>query len=88
MIGEDLSRFHVFMYRLVEEPDHILRGAFIEYLAACYVAAVVIEDCDKPFRVDDLKIALPEAVRAPSLPARVGSSGSRLREWMVESFAA
>jgi hypothetical protein len=42
VVCEDLSWFRVFMYGLVEEPDHILRTAFIEYLAACDVAAVVV----------------------------------------------
>jgi hypothetical protein len=42
MICEDLSRFVVFVDSLVEEADHVLGGSFIEYLTACYEAAVVV----------------------------------------------
>jgi len=42
MVGEDLAWFRVFMYRLVEEPDHVLCCAVFEDLAACDVAAVVV----------------------------------------------
>jgi len=53
-----------------------------------YESGVVVEDCDEPSGVYDLKVALPEAVWMPALPAFVGSLLSGLGEWMVEPFTA
>jgi hypothetical protein len=54
------------MYRLVEEPDHVLCGAFVQDVRGGYVAAVLVEDCDEPSVVYEFEVALPEAVGMPA----------------------
>jgi hypothetical protein len=58
MVCEDLTWFRVFVDGFIEEPDGVLGGAFLEYLAACDVAAVVVKGCDQPPGVYEFEVAL------------------------------
>jgi hypothetical protein len=42
VVCEDLSGLRVFVDGVVEEPDHVLRGAFLEDVGCSYESGVVV----------------------------------------------
>ena len=78
MIGKDLPRLLVFMDRVVKQPYHVLCSSFPEESGPCHVAAVIVQNGDKPFGAYDLQVALPQGVAMFPLPSDVASFDSGL----------
>ena len=59
MIRQGLPGLAVFMDGSIEQPDHVLRGGFIEVFATGYEPAVVVEDGYEPSWRIKLQVTLP-----------------------------